>query len=395
MRILIVSPFAYHSRSGHGGAAVSFSQLTALAEDHEIYFVSFASEADNEHDLGELKKYCRETFFIHQSTDLFHRKISALLGCAGVPAWLYYSPLIKETITRIVRDEKIDLAIVQFPVMARYADFIRCRKILDVQDLYSISFYRKFLAGSSWKKKCSLFSSWLGWLRYEHKYYRKFDALITLTEQDRTGINIFMPGVKADSLPLMPQKSAALLKRTPDEPFENRMVFVGWLQHPPNIDAVSYFMQDILPIIQDKNKEIAFHMVGRGVPPWLKNQENERIKFLGFIDDLDSYLASSKLIVIPLRFGGGVKIKTLSALSNGCAIVSTSIGAEGAGLTDGKEIIVRDDPRQFASAVLDLLADEDRLRKLRENVIAYLDTKHDDRKNRLNQLLLQVVERNP
>ena len=136
------------------------------------------------------------------------------------------------------------------------------------------------------------------------------------------------------------------------------IVFVGSYQHAPNVDAVIYFVEKIWPLIRRQLRGAAFRIVGSGMTPEVQALAGEGIEIVGFVDDLDSVLAQARVAVAPLRYGAGLKGKILSALLAGLPTVSTEIGVEGFGLHPGTEILVAEDPHEFADAVVRLYTDE-------------------------------------
>ncbi|MEO0329227.1 MAG: glycosyltransferase [Pseudomonadota bacterium] len=152
--------------------------------------------------------------------------------------------------------------------------------------------------------------------------------------------------------------------RAPEQHFEeqNGLVFVGGYRHGPNIDAVDYFTDEILPILRDKGISDTFHIIGSHPPERFKKLEAEdsslNVHVHGFVEDLEHLICDMRVMVVPLRFGAGLKGKIVTALAHGIPVVTTSIGAEGINLTDGKNIIIADTAEEFASAVERLTKDK-------------------------------------
>ncbi|HJV66871.1 MAG TPA: glycosyltransferase [Geomonas sp.] len=143
-------------------------------------------------------------------------------------------------------------------------------------------------------------------------------------------------------------------------PFPDRagLLFVG-STHPPNIDALAYFLQDIFPLVLARLPELKLYIVGQVPKAKLKNYADKNVVFTGFVEDLLPYFEEARLYVAPLRYGAGIKGKILEALSFGLPVVTTSIGSEGIGLTNGKNVLIEDDPAGFADAVVKLYQDPD------------------------------------
>ncbi|NLI82629.1 MAG: glycosyltransferase [Deltaproteobacteria bacterium] len=132
------------------------------------------------------------------------------------------------------------------------------------------------------------------------------------------------------------------------------IAFIGGFQHPPNIDAVHYFAENILPLIRAKIPEIRFFVVGSDPPDEIRSLQNDHIIVTGYVPDLGPLLDRMRLSVAPIRYGAGIKGKIGTALSYGVPTVATRVAVEGMGLLEGEEILVADDPETFAERVVEL-----------------------------------------
>ena len=150
-----------------------------------------------------------------------------------------------------------------------------------------------------------------------------------------------------------------------DEKIPDTLLYTGSMDWFPNEDAVIYCVDEILPIIRSKRPNIKFLIVGQHPTANVRKlSELPNIEVTGRVEDVKPYIARSAVYVVPLRIGGGTRLKILEALAMEKAVVSTSVGAEGLGLINNKEIIIEDNPRQFAAKVVELLENPDRCRQL-------------------------------
>lgn len=135
------------------------------------------------------------------------------------------------------------------------------------------------------------------------------------------------------------------------------MVFSGSMDWRPNQDGARYFIEEILPSIRKRVPQATFTVVGRKPPTWLTDMASSApgITVTGTVDDVRPFVAESLLYVVPLRVGGGSRLKILEALSMEMPVLSTTVGAEGLDLVDGQDVILRDDPSSFAETAADML----------------------------------------
>ncbi|MGD8279490.1 MAG: glycosyltransferase family 4 protein, partial [Gemmatimonadota bacterium] len=152
-------------------------------------------------------------------------------------------------------------------------------------------------------------------------------------------------------------------------PVPGRIAFFGKLDYYPNADAVEYLAEAILPRIRAELPEAEAHVIGPDPPPAVRALERpgSGIRVTGRVPEIPAALSTASVVVVPLRLGGGTRLKILEALALGLPVVSTSIGAEGLDLEPGRDLVVADDPGVFAAEVIGLLRDPERGRRLGAN----------------------------
>lgn len=148
---------------------------------------------------------------------------------------------------------------------------------------------------------------------------------------------------------------------------DHSIVFVGGYSWYPNRDAMAYFAAEVLPRIRRRG-EVACRWVGRASAQIAETYASRHgVHLTGYVDDVRPYIASAACYVVPLRVGGGTRLKVLDAWAMGKAIVSTSVGCEGLDARDGENILIRDDPEAFAEAVTEVLGDPELRQRLERN----------------------------
>ena len=144
----------------------------------------------------------------------------------------------------------------------------------------------------------------------------------------------------------------------PDNGDSVNIVFTGKMDYRPNIDAVLWFANEVWPVIVSQAPSATFQIVGQGEHERLEPLHSVAgIEMTGYVPEIEPYLAAASAFVIPMRIGGGTRLKALEAMSAGLPIVSTSLGVEGIAVQNGRELLIRDDPFDFANGVLELLKD--------------------------------------
>jgi glycosyltransferase involved in cell wall biosynthesis len=167
---------------------------------------------------------------------------------------------------------------------------------------------------------------------------------------------------------------------------------MDWL---PNEDAMQYFVRDILPLIRAEEPAVRLTIVGRAPTPAVKKlADDARIEVTGRVDDVRPYIDDASVYVVPLRIGGGTRLKIFEAMAMGKAVVSTTVGAEGLPIVPGVHALVADDPGAFTRAVVELIRDAGRRRALEAAARALVVEKYDwaSVAGALNEALCQIAD---
>ena len=145
-------------------------------------------------------------------------------------------------------------------------------------------------------------------------------------------------------------------------------MFVGGFRHPPNVDAVQWFVNDVFPLIRSRLPAVRFHCIGSDVPAAIAALAREPgVEIHGYVADLAPYLDGARIAVAPLRFGAGVKGKINLSMAHGQPVVATACAIEGMHLHDGDNVLVADDAAGFADAVVRLYHDAALWQRLADN----------------------------
>ncbi|MCB9137176.1 MAG: glycosyltransferase [Caldilineaceae bacterium] len=199
---------------------------------------------------------------------------------------------------------------------------------------------------------------WQKLARYEAMLCRTADAVTVVSEADGRALRRIAPQltttVVSNGIDLSQYKHDAASQQ--DNEARPTLVFTGKMDYRPNIDAALWFGRDVLPLITDMMPTVRFQIVGMNPHPRLDElRENPYIEITGAVEDVRPYIDEAAVYVIPMRIGGGTRFKALEAMASRKAIVSTSLGVEGIGVQDGREMLIADEPVSMASAILQLL----------------------------------------
>jgi sugar transferase (PEP-CTERM/EpsH1 system associated) len=203
-------------------------------------------------------------------------------------------------------------------------------------------------------------------LRYERRALERFDGVLVVSDADRKTFARLYPGaIRPDMHVVSTGVDTEFFSPPPAASSGRGLVFTGSMDWLPNEDAVSYFCREILPRIRSDEPETTFTVVGRAPTPAVRRLAADHgITVTGRVDDVRPYVSDAAVYVVPLRIGGGTRLKIFEAMAMGKAVVSTTVGAEGLPVENGEHLLLADEPHVFARSVVRLLRDVDRRRAL-------------------------------
>jgi polysaccharide biosynthesis protein PslH len=211
--------------------------------------------------------------------------------------------------------------------------------------------------------------------RYEREALRRFHHIIAVSETDKQHMLEMDPTCSISVVPtgVDTEKYQVFSSASGDPP---RIVFTGSMDWEPNIDAMEWFCREIWPTIVNHVPQAKFQIVGRNPHSRVKQLASSTIEVTGTVASVTDYLREAAAVIVPLRIGGGTRLKIFEAMAMGKAVVSTTIGAEGLDVTSGDDCILADTASSFGDSILALLADRP-LRRKYERAAAALAARYD------------------
>ena len=192
--------------------------------------------------------------------------------------------------------------------------------------------------------------------RYESRIVREFHHVIAVSEHDRQLMQRWVDGSRIEVVPtgVDLEKFSNSGPKGASKPL---VIFVGAMDWEPNIDAVEYFCDEIWPAVEASVPAARFRIVGRNPDRRVQRRASATIEVTGSVPSVIEHLREAATVVVPLRIGGGTRLKIYEAMAAGKAVISTSIGAEGLEVSHQRDILLADEPRSFADGIVRLLTD--------------------------------------
>ncbi len=250
--------------------------------------------------------------------------------------------------------ERFDFVWAERPHIARVCEAFIPRTIMDLDDIEHVKIARLLSLQKPGGGRVHNMYRYRLYRHLELSWSRRFLASVVCSEEDRAYLErhgcrnaVTVPNGPNLARPWhIPPRPRKLDPSSPP-----RMVFLGNVDSKPNIDAIRFFASEVLPPLLARSPEATLDVIGPGADG-ADGRFGPRVRFRGFVPDLDAALADYDMLVAPLRFGGGTKLKVLDAMANGIPVVTTSVGAEGLSITHGEHAWLAETAPELVEGIL-------------------------------------------
>jgi polysaccharide biosynthesis protein PslH len=373
----------------NGGNIRTYHVLRYLSERHQLTFYSYYGgvpdpgyERELQRQLPGAMAVCtgkRELSGIARGLDY----LSHLGAHAPYAVSRFAGARVQKQLQTWFREQRYDVAVCDFLDAAiNFPGRLNIPSVLFQHNVESEIWRRHADTAGNPVKKMLYRMEFRKMLRYERAAVRKFQHVIAVSENDRALMTKWVDGDRVTVVPTGVDLAQYRPAPNPLDISAPLVTFVGAMDWEPNVDGVEYFCAEVWPAIKAEVPQARLRIVGRNpdrrVQKWASNSINNdnSIEVTGRVPSVVEHLRQSAVIIVPLRIGGGTRLKIYEAMATGKAVVSTTIGAEGLDVHHGHDIMLADDPRSFAQAVIMLLRDPE-LRRRYENAAAETAARYD------------------
>lgn len=349
---------------GHG--LRTYNLIKQASSKYNIHLLSFLQSEEESKGVAHMKKFCEQVHTVQipirkSRMRFFLTGIRSIFSRLPFVVQKYHSREMIDCIKKIINERHIDILHLDLLPLAQYAKYAERIPSVLVDHNVESELMRRRLKTEKLLRKVLFWGEWIKLRSFEMQSLGRVDLTVAVSEIDKSKLKRLFPearikvvenGVDTD-----------YYRDEKKEIEENSLVFVGGLNWFPNHDAMVFFYSSILPLIKREIPDIRLRVVGKFEPKDLAYKD-EAIDYLGFVKDERDIIAKSSVFVVPLRVGGGTRLKILNALSMEKAVVSTAVGCEGLDVTHERDIIVASDEHNFAESVIDLLKNGNKRKNL-------------------------------
>lgn len=343
----------------------AYNQIKQLSNDNEVVLCALNTDknANKEEAYKALQPYCISVTFIDiNKISILFNIIKAFLKGLPIQCGYFYNSKAHKIVHNLIEKNKPDMLFGQLLRVAEYLRFEKTAKAIDYQDVFSIGMKRRADIAPFYLKP--IFNMEYNRLRrYEHDIFDDFDVKTIISIQDRDDID----HTKKEEILIVPNGVDHEYYSPQQQEKKYDIVFTGNMAYAPNVNAVEYLSNHILPLVWEKLPNTKMYIAGATPDPRVKKVASERIIISGWLDDMRDAYAQSKIFIAPMRIGTGLQNKLLEAMSMRLPCITTSLANGSLHAEDGKEILVGDNEQELAKHIITLLTDKEKAESIAQN----------------------------
>lgn len=376
MRILWIKTELLHPVD-KGGRIRTYQMLRALREEHDIVYLTLDDGTAAPDAMERSKEYATTTELVpfrppaRLSARYFMDLVRNLVSPLPYAIQRYRSAELQRRVDRLSRS--VDIVVCDFLAPSQnVSGGLGAPKVLFQHNVEAKIWERHADVSRNAVRRSYMSGQWRRMLRFEAEECRRFDHVVAVSDTDARiiredygvkSVSFVATGVDTDYF--SPSRGAR---------DDHEIVFVGTMDWMPNDDGVQWFVKDVLPLIREQVPRATLTVAGRTPSEALRRlaARTAGVQITGTVPDVRPYLSRAAVSIVPLRVGGGTRLKIYEAMAMATPIVSTAIGAEGLPVRHGEHLLIADSPRDQATAVVELLGDRGSAARLAENALRYV-----------------------
>lgn len=369
MKILFIS-YDFPFPPAGGSISRDYNLIKQMSKEHELHWINRTIRGKVKKEYKEeMQKYFKEMNIIEWD---YRHTLSGLLKSlfSNTPYIItrFKSDEMTKIVTETISRNEFDLILCDHIYLSQYIPDNVLGKIpvIPNNEDCGFTYYNRMTENSGIFRKVYAKSQWKKMLNYEIEVLKQYKVYITTSQKEKELISSYYGEGEIKVIENGVDTEFFFYKQRNN--FKPNIVFTAWFKYYPNSEAAVYFAKKVFPLIKKEIPEMEFYIVGKEPPQSVKDLEKtEGIKVTGYVDDVRKYLVNADATVIPLKIGGGTRLKILEAMSMKVPVISTELGAEGLKTEDGTNILIAKSDIDFAEKVVSLCRDKNLANQLSEN----------------------------
>lgn len=369
LKILFLLPFPPDFEGSHGGSRAVAAMVEMLGQHHRLWVIYLTANGDPP--PRRLPSNCERLLPLPKNAPRMvtgsraKRRLRLIAEAIWrEPLWVKecWSPVVASEIVAAVSEFEPDIVHHEMRVMAQYIPAVRSASpsaacIVTEHDA-AVTDYRELRSLRGLAQWLRALAELRAWRRYVRRTERRADSIITFTESDAAALRRLL-GPSSPPISVIPLRlpESGPSAAASAEPVQSDFLFVGNFLHPPNVDSARRLVTSIFPMIRRDLPEARLTMVGPNLPKDVADAASDRVTLTGWVEDPSLYLAGAAVVLVPLRQGGGLRVKIVEACAAGKAIIASPTAVEGLTLQDGEEVMLAESDGEFAKAAVQLIKD--------------------------------------
>ena len=342
----------------------AYHQVRQLSKQNDIVLCALTDKSiDEQKAFQSLQPFCSSITFIKTN------KLQILVGLirAFFKGWpmqcgYFYNRKAAKKVDALIAKHQPDML---FGQLVRVAEYIRHKetpKVIDYQDVFSYGMKRRRDI-ASWITRPVFNMEYQRLCRYEAAIFNDFDVKTIISEPDRE----LIPHPKHDEILIIPNGVDHEYFKPQQQEKRYDIVFTGNMSYPPNVNAVEYLANEILPIVWKTLPEAKMYIAGATPDPKVKKAASERIIISGWLDDIRNAYAQSRVFIAPMRIGTGLQNKLLEAMSMGLPAITTPLANASLGAKPDEEILIGNNAEELAQHIITLLTNKEKAAQIAQS----------------------------
>lgn len=376
MRILYITPYLPSSVRIR-----PLGFIRELSQRHAITLVTLVHPQAEMRFLDEVRPYCQALYPLTLGrSGALTRCLLSLPTATPLSVAYTHSPQMRRTVRDLVRRGVYDLVHIEF---ARAAPLVTdlegtgIPRIYDAVDSMTLASARTFRASHSPLRKALAALEWLKFRRFEAWAIRQFDRVLVSSPADQEALTDLAPEVPVSVLPNGVDTEYFVPRQIGGSAEPPTLAFLARLSYHANVSSILHFYRHIFPLIRAKFPQVRLLLIGRDPAPAIQALATDpHVKITGYVPDVRPYLARATVSISPMRVGAGISNKVLESMAMGLPVVATSLAAGALAVEHDRELLIADDPADFADMVIALLSSPRLRERLGRQARTYVETHH-------------------